>query len=101
MVKPHCIMKLLACFGLITTFIGCAITKKHESTGQYVNDSAITTKVNAAILDVKTLEVYVKTHKGVVNLSGFVNSAHSVTKAGDVARGVENVVSVENDLVVK
>lgn len=97
-------MKLMVCFVLITVFMGCAATQKHESTGQYVDDSVITTKVKAAIFDeasLKTLQINVKTFKGVVQLSGFVDSSHSVTKAGEVARGVNGVVSVENDLVVK
>ncbi|MDR3579594.1 MAG: BON domain-containing protein [Oryzomonas sp.] len=104
MAKLHRIMKSLACFVLITVFLGCAATSKRESTGQYVDDSAITTKVKAAIFDestLKTLQINVKTYKGVVQLSGFVDSAHSVIKAGEVAGGVNGVVSVKNDLVVK
>ena len=84
--------------------MGCAATPKHESTGQYVDDSVITTKVKAAIFEeatLKTLQINVKTYQGVVQLSGFVNSSQSVSKAGDVARRVENVKSVENDLIVK
>ena len=102
--KLSSITKFLTCLALISAFAGCAATQKHESTGQYVDDSVITTKVKAAIFEeatLKTLQINVKTYQGVVQLSGFVNSAESVTKAGEVARGVENVVSVENDLVVK
>ena len=98
------IMKSLACFVLITVFLGCAATPKRESTGQYIDDSAITTKVKTAIFDettLKTLQINVKTYKGVVQLSGFVDSAHSIRKAGEVAGSVNGVVSVENDLVVK
>jgi osmotically-inducible protein OsmY len=104
MVKLHRIIKSLACFVLITAFLGCAATPKRESTGEYIDDSAITTKVKAAIFDestLKTLQINVKTYKGVVQLSGFVDSAHSVTRAGEVAGSVNGVVSVENDLVVK
>ena len=104
MVKLIRIFKSLAGFALITLFMGCAATPKHESTGQYVDDSVITTKVKAAILEestLKTLQINVKTYQGVVQLSGFVDSAQSVSKAGEVARGVENVVSVKNDLLVK
>lgn len=104
MVKLHRIMKFLAGFVLITALVGCAATQKRESTGQYVDDTAITTKVKAAIFDeatLKTLQINVKTYKGVVQLSGFVDSAHSVSKAGEVAGSVNGVVSVENDLVVK
>jgi osmotically-inducible protein OsmY len=105
MVKQlHRILKLLVCIGLITTFLGCAATQRHESTGQYVDDSVITTKVKAAIFNeetLKTLQINVKTFKGVVQLSGFVDSAQSVKKAGEVAGNVNGVVSVKNDLIVK
>ena len=89
---------------LISAFMGCAAAQKHESTGQYVDDSVITTKVKAAIFDeatLKTLQISVKTYRGVVQLSGFVDSAQSVTKAEEVTKRVYGVVSVENDLVVK
>ena len=104
MLKLHRILKLLACFVLITTFLGCAATKKTESTGQYVDDSVITTKVKTAIFNeatLKTLQINVETFKGVVQLSGFVDSAQSSAKAGEVAHSVNGVVSVKNDLVVK
>jgi osmotically-inducible protein OsmY len=98
------ILKSLACIGLIVTFLGCAATQRHESTGQYIDDSVITTKVKAAIFDeatLKTLQINVETFKGVVQLSGFVDSAESVTKAGEVAGRVEGVHEVNNSLVVK
>jgi len=104
MVKLHHIVKVLVCVGLITAFMGCAATQKHESTGQYIDDSVITTKVKAAIFDeatLKTLQINVETFKGVVQLSGFVDSAQSVSKAGEVAGRVVGVVSVKNDLIVK
>ena len=104
MLKLNRFLKLLVCVGLMATFMGCAASQKHESTGQYVDDSAITAKVKAAIFDeatLKTLQINVKTFKGVVQLSGFVDSAQSVTKAGEVAGGVKGVVSVQNDLIVK
>jgi osmotically-inducible protein OsmY len=104
MVKLQNIFKSLACLALITAFMGCAATQKHESTGQYVDDSVITSKVKTAILEestLKSLQINVKTYQGVVQLSGFVNSAQSVSKAGEVARRVEHVKSVENDLLVK
>ena len=104
MVKLHRILKLLVCLGLITTFLGCAATQKRESTGQYVDDSVITTKVKAAIFNeatLKTMQINVETFKGEVQLSGFVDSAQSVKKAGEVAGSVNGVVSVKNNLVVK
>ena len=104
MVKLHRILKLVVCIGMITAFMGCAATQKHESTGQYVDDSVITTKVKAAILDEPTLKMFqinVKTFNAVVQLSGFVDSAQSISKAGEVAGRVEGVKELKNDLVVK
>ena len=104
MVKRHRILGLLVCIALVTAFVGCASTPTRESSGQYVDDSVITTKVKAAILDdpaLKVFQINVETFKGEVQLSGFVDSAQSVRKAGEVARGVKGVKSVKNNLVVK
>ena len=102
--KLQRVLQLLVCIGLLTAFLGCAATSKKQSTGQYVDDSVITTKVKTAIFNeptLKTFQINVKTYKAVVQLSGFVDSAQSVSKAGEVARSVEGVASVENDLVIK
>jgi len=104
MVKRDRMVKFLVCIGLITAFLGCAATPKHESTGQYVDDSVITTKVKAAIFDeptLKSLQINVKTYQGVVQLSGFVDSDQNVKKAGEIADSVDGVKSVKNDLIVK
>ena len=104
MVKRHRILSFLVCIVLVTAFLGCASTPKREGTGEYLDDSAITTKVKAAIFNEPTLKVFqinVETFKGEVQLSGFVDSAQSVSKAGEVARGVKGVRSVKNNLIVK
>ena len=104
MLKLHRIMKLLACLVLMASFTACAPTRTHEGTGEYVDDTAITTKVKSAIFGdpaLKVMQINVETFKGVVQLSGFVNSRESATKAAGVARGVKGVVEVKNDLVVK
>lgn len=104
MSKWHRFLKLLVCLGVITAFLGCAATQKHESTGQYVDDSVITTKVKAAIFSedtLKSLQISVETFKGVVQLSGFVDSEQSVARAGVVAGRVEGVKEVKNNLLVK
>ena len=104
MAKRHRILSILICIGLIAVFLGCASTPKRESTGEYIDDSAITTKVKAAIFNEPTLKVFqinVETFKGEVQLSGFVDSAQSVKRAGEVARGVKGVNSVKNNLIVK
>jgi len=83
---------------------GCAGSRTQESTGEYVDDSTITAKVKAAILgdpDLKVLQINVETFKGVVQLSGFVNSPQVVSRAGEVASRVSGVKSVKNNLLVK
>ena len=80
---------------------GCASTPKHEGTGEYVEDTVITTKVKAAILNEPTLksaEINVETFKGSVQLSGFVTSHAEMNKAVEVVRSVKGVQSVKNDM---
>ena len=84
--------------------LGCAATATHESTGQVIDDSAITTKVKKAIFDepsLKVTQISVETYKSVVQLSGFVDSSAQIGTAASVARSVEGVVSVKNDLRLK
>lgn len=81
--------------------VGCASTSKHEGTGEYFDDSVITTRVKAAILaedSLKVAEINVETYKGIVQLSGFVNSMDDQYKAVKVAKGVSGVKSVKNDM---
>lgn len=83
---------------------GCASSQNHDSTGQYVDDTGITTRVKAALLrddSVKSFEISVKTMKGVVQLSGFVDNADQKASAGHDAAGCEGVTDVQNDLIVK
>ena len=89
---------------LLVSMLGCASTSTREGTGEYVHDTVITTKVKAAILNEPTLKVFqinVETFKGAVQLSGFVSSQASISKAGEVARGVGGVKSVRNDMRLK
>jgi len=84
--------------------LGCASTSTKEGAGEYVDDSVITTKVKAAIFNEPTLksaEINVETFKGVVQLSGFVNSQSDINKAAEVARSVKGVTSVKNDMRLK
>lgn len=94
---------LLAALAM-TAMVGCASTAKQESTGQYVDDSAITAKVKAAIFNEPTLksaEINVETFKGRVQLSGFVNSQGDINKAVAVTQAVTGVTSVKNDMHLK
>ena len=104
MKKRNIAIRCLVLFMLITTFVACASTRTHESTGEYVDDSVITTKVKSLLANddfFKSFEISVETYKGTVQLSGFVNSRHAVDKAGQIARSVQGVHSVKNNLIVK
>lgn len=82
----------------------CASTQKSEGTGEYIDDSVITTKVKAAIFNdetLKVLEINVETFKGIVQLSGFVSSQADIERAVSLARSIKGVQSVKNDMVVK
>ena len=88
----------------ITTAMGCASTPKSEGTGEYVDDSVVTAKVKTAIFEqpnLKSSEINVETFKGNVQLSGFVSSQANVDSAVMVAKGVNGVKSVKNDMRVK
>jgi osmotically-inducible protein OsmY len=89
---------------LLTAVLGCAATATRESTGEYVDDTAITTKVKTALLKSSGLnsgDINVETYKGVVQLSGFVNSHAQMSQAVRVTEGVGGVKSVKNDMRLK
>lgn len=89
---------------LLSAILGCAGNAQRESTGEYVDDAWITSKVKAAFVKDKTLsapEINVETYKGTVQLSGFVDDAEDVRHAADVASGIKGVTSVRNDIQVK
>jgi osmotically-inducible protein OsmY len=104
MKKRNIFIGYLLMLMLIVTFVACASTAKQESTGEYVDDSVITTKVKALLAQddfLKSFKISVETYKGTVQLSGFVNSQDAVNKAGQIARSVKGVRSVKNNLIVK
>jgi osmotically-inducible protein OsmY len=104
MAKLYRTTRFLVCFVLVYSFLMCTAMAQKETPGQYIDDTIITTKVKTAIFEepsLKTLQIEVETYKGVVQLSGFVDTKASVKKAGEVASKVEGVVSVKNDLIVK
>ena len=88
----------------LATALGCASTSTKEGTGEYVDDTVITTKVKAAIFNepsLKSSEINVETFKGAVQLSGFVKYQADINKAIVVARSVAGVASVKNDMRLK
>jgi osmotically-inducible protein OsmY len=104
MKKNHIVIRFLVVLMMIAAFVACASTPKQESTGEYIDDSVITTKIKAQLAAddfLKSFQIGVESRKGIVQLSGFVNSQNAVDKAGQIARGVKGVISVKNDLIVK
>lgn len=95
------ILSALILAATLMTAAGCATTEKHSGTGEYIDDSVITTKVKALLFDepdLKSGQINVETFKGVVQLSGFVNSQADINRAIEIARSVKGVQSVKNDM---
>jgi len=95
------------CLGLATAAVvttGCAGNKYDRSTGQYVDDKSLSSRVHHALNDnpdYKFDDVNVDVFRGTVQLSGFVNNSAQKSRAGDIAKGVEGVKDIENNITVK
>jgi osmotically-inducible protein OsmY len=90
--------------GLAMIAPGCSSSPKQESTGEYIDSSAITATVKADLLaepGLSSMQISVETYKDVVQLSGFVDSYDVKRRAGSIAMAVDGVKSVRNDLVVR
>ena len=104
MKKMNLFMRCFILLMLITGFVACASTSKQEGAGEYVDDSVITTKVKSLLAAddfLKSFQIGVETYKGIVQLSGFVNSQKAIDKAGEIASSVKGIKSVKNNLEVK
>lgn len=98
------IVRSVVGLSLICALAGCAAQQKKQTAGQYLDDSIVTTKVKSAILGDPTLNVLqigIETYQGKVQLSGFVDSPQSANRAGEVAKSIEGVREVQNNLIVK
>jgi len=88
----------------INALSACGPTSRQTTPGEYVDDSVVTAKVKTLLAEddfLKSFQISVETRKGIVQLSGFVNSQKAVDKAGQIARNVQGVTSLRNDLIVK
>jgi osmotically-inducible protein OsmY len=97
-------LRFLLALLIVGALAGCAGSKRYESTGEYIDDSVLTTKVKASILGdskLKVLQIDVETFKGIVQLSGFVDSQTAAERAVELARKVKGVKQVNNSLIVK
>jgi len=83
---------------------GCTVFSGRETTGEYVDDATVTTRVNAQIINdssLKSSQISVETMQDVVQLSGFVDTARAKERAGEIARNTTGVRSVRNNLIVR
>jgi osmotically-inducible protein OsmY len=104
MKKRNIVIRYFVLLMLIATFAACSSTRTHEGTGEYIDDSVITTKVKSGLAAddfLKSFQISVETYKGTVQLSGFVDSAQASAKAMEIANSVKGVKAVKNSLVVK
>ena len=104
MKKSNIVIHFLVILMLIATLAACAATRTQSSAGEFVDDSVITTKIKSLLAEddfLKSFEISVESFKGTVQLSGFVNSQKAVDKASEIARSVQGVKSLKNDLIVK
>jgi osmotically-inducible protein OsmY len=102
--RPLSTAALCLMLGATFAIVGCSSTPTSSSTGEYIDDSTITTKVKAKMVDdpaVSALNIKVETFRGTVQLSGFANNATEVNRAVEIARGTEGVQSVKNDIRLK
>jgi osmotically-inducible protein OsmY len=104
MKKTYVVIRFLVAVLMIAAFVAGTSTPAKSSAGDVVDDSVITTKIKTQLASdefLKSFQISVETRKGVVELSGFVDSQKAKDKAGHIARGVDGVKSVANALIVK
>ena len=94
------LVKVLAILTVLS-LIACAGSETSRSTGTYIDDKTISTKVEAKLAQdsiTQAIQVEVETYNGVVQLSGFVDNAEIITRAEEIARNVDGVKDVKNNL---
>jgi len=104
MKKVNIFIRCLLLMMMVVGLAACGSTSKQSAPGEYVDDSVITTKIKSQLAAddfLKSFQISVESRKGIAQLSGFVDSQKAVDRAGQIARGVDGVKSVRNDLIVK
>lgn len=98
------VKRLLLSVLLLTVIPACSENTKRESTGEYLDDAVLTTKIKATFVGdsrLKAMDINVKTYRGVVQLSGFIDTQKEADRAVQLARTVKGVKAVNNSLIVK
>ena len=95
---------LVALVTAVAVLSGCAVARKQETVGEFVDDAKVTTMVKAKFAEDKSVAataISVETLNGTVQLSGFAKNANEKAMAESIARGVKGVKSVKNDIIVR
>ena len=90
--------------GVLDVDNGMSLKEGKASVGNTVDDGIVTAKIKSALLadpGVKSIDIAVVTRKGIVQLSGYVDNQAQVDRAIDIARGVEGVQSIGNEMSIK
>jgi len=88
----------------LVTLPGCAVVRGQETVGAYVDDATITTQVKARMVDNKDVDagaIKVETLNGTVMLSGFAKNAKERETAESIARNVNGVKTVKNEIAIR
>lgn len=104
MKKKNILVRCLILVMFVAICSACATKPILENTGEFIDDSVITTKIKSQIAGdglLKAFQISVETFRGTVQLSGFVNSQHDIDRADEIARNIKGVRSVRNNLIVK
>jgi hyperosmotically inducible protein len=102
--KASLLKRPLALLSVAVLVSACAAFSGRETAGDYVDDASITTSVKSNILQdssLKMFQIHVETFKNQVQLSGFVDSAAEISRAGQIAKSVDGVQGVKNNLVLR
>ena len=95
---------LLSATAALALYSGCAGSPTRKSTGEFFDDAGLTAKVKTAFAKdpgVKAIDVKVDTFKGTVQLNGFVDTAEEKARAEQIARSIQGVANVQNNLTIK
>jgi len=103
-IRNESFRKSISLVALTVALAGCTVFSGRETTGEYVDDATVTTRVNAQIVgdaSLRSSQISVETMQDVVQLSGFVDTAKAKERAGEIARNTAGVRSVRNNLIVR
>ena len=104
MKKNNMFIRCVVLVMFVTILAACAATPVRESTGEFIDDALITTKIKSQLAGddiMRAFQISVETFRGIVQLSGFVNSQMDVERADEIATNVNGVRSIKNNLIVK